>query len=90
MNGITKTYSANGTDTFDHNGKTGVAIVGFPSGVTGTVTLSHQVGTTDVTIETFTASGGAQFVSPLGNLKVAVTSLAGGSVSVIVQPLSDA
>ena len=90
MNGLVKTYSANGSDTFDHNGKTGVVMVGYPSGVTGTVTLSHAVGPTDVTIESFTASGGAQFVSPLGTLKITVASLAGGNVSVIVQPLSDA
>lgn len=91
--GISKAFSANtATDeTVTHNGKAGVILVGFAAGVTGgTVTLKHTVGDVDVTIESFTASGGAQFVSPLGQLKIQVSGYAGsGNINVIVRPLND-
>lgn len=91
-NGIIKQYTANdatGT-TLKHNGKTGAFLVGIPSGTTATVELSHAVGSEDVVIETLTASGGAQFISPLGTLKLKVTNYSGGgTVTAIVRPLNE-
>ena len=89
MNGLIKTYTANGSDTFNHNGKSGVIAVAVASG-SGTITLSHSVGGTDVTIDSFTASGGAQFVSPQGTLKVAASGISSATIHVEVSPLSDA
>jgi len=84
-----KTYEENGSDDNPHNGKTGVILVGFNTG-TGTITLSHKVGTEDVTIDTFTASGGSQFVSPLGVLKVTASGLSGdANITVNVAKLNE-
>ena len=85
---LKKTYTGNTSDTFDHNGGAGVIAVAYANG-TGTITLSHPVGGVDVTIDSFTAAGGARFFSPMGTLKVAASSTGGSpSIHVEVQPLS--
>tara|TARA_E500000178_G_scaffold339402_1_gene380817 strand:- start:573 stop:842 length:270 start_codon:yes stop_codon:yes gene_type:complete len=87
MNGLKKTYTANGSDTFDHNGQAGVIAVAVASG-SGTITLSHNIGGVDVTIDSFAASGGAQFVSPKGELKVTASGISSATIHVEVQPLA--
>lgn len=91
--GLTKSYSANTSsdEVITHNGKAGVILVGFAAGVSGgTVTLKHTVGDVDVTIDSLSASGGTQFVSPLGKLKLQVSGYAGsGNIDVIVKPLNE-
>lgn len=86
MNGLKKTYTANGSDTFDHNGQAGVIAVAVAG--SGTITLSHNIGGVDVTIDSFAASGGAQFVSPKGELKVTASGISGATIHVEVQPLA--
>ncbi len=89
--GINKTYTAaqDGTnETFTHNGKTGVLLVGVNSG-SGTVKLQHQVGSKWVTIDSLTADGGTQFVSPQSNLRIVTESWSSGNISVVVRPLNE-
>jgi len=84
---LVKTYTANGNDAVEHNGGSGVIAVAVASG-SGTITLSHAVGGTDVTIDSFTASGGARFFSPQGNLKVTASGISSATIHVEVSPLS--
>jgi hypothetical protein len=84
---LVKTYTANGSDTFNHNGGAGVIAVAVASG-SGTITLSHAIGGTDVTIDSFTASGGSRFFSPKGNLKVTASGISSATIHVDVAPLS--
>lgn len=85
-NGISKEFTTNTSEVFSHNGKTGVFLVGGTG--SGTFTLSHSIGGEDVTIDTLSASGGTQFVSPLGKLKITTTNMS-GSKTVIVRPLNE-
>ncbi len=84
---LKKTYTANGSDTFEHNGQAGVIAVAVASG-SGTITLSHSIGGTDVTIDSFAASGGSQFVSPKGELKVTASGITSATIHVEVAPVS--
>ena len=84
---LVKTYTSNTSDTFEHNGGAGVIAVAVASG-SGTITLSHSVGGVDVTIDSFTASGGSRFFSPKGNLKVTASGISSATIHVEVSPLS--
>ena len=84
---LVKTYTANGSDSVEHNGGSGVIAVAVASG-SGTITLSHSVGGVDVTIDSFTASGGSRFFSPSGTLKVTSSGISSATIHVDVAPLS--
>tara|TARA_R100000234_G_C4882094_1_gene127802 strand:+ start:174 stop:437 length:264 start_codon:yes stop_codon:yes gene_type:complete len=82
-----KTYTSNTSDEFEHNGRTGVIAIAKNSG-SGTVTLSHKIGTVDVPIDSFSDTGGAQFVSAKGTLKITTTGFSSGNFTVHVEPLA--